>query len=276
MRLLRSLGNPLLAAVFTLAFPLAQAQAQECVEFKGLNHCGVGDAHISVGDEGVRIETGDTSGESGVVIHTGLARHWGAGVFSESDTPESGRMLLSSVSEGSTTSTASIMTEDGRVSYAATFTGAGEASTHSALIYYQGQLQHAAMRLANGTTGVTTPVGPINPGPTPPACRMPSQSWHACMDQCANAGYWDCNYCNVPCDYQFFVTNRGQCQWTIDLPHSYVALEDGSIIPADRLVLSEEVHGPTNYPYLGFDEIHLQTTANLTQIVSESVTPAER
>ncbi len=279
MRLLWNFGTPLWAAVFSLALPLAQAQAQDqdCVTFQDLNHCGVGEAYVSATDEGVRIENGDVSGESGVVIHTGMASHWTAGVFSESDAPEHGKMLLSSVSEGSMTSTATLVTEDGRAAYSTTFTGAGEESTHSALVYYQGQLQGVMTRLHNGGVNVFEPDEPVTPWPPPsPSCRPAYQSWNSCMDQCQSMGYWSCNYCYTPCNYSFSVTPRGQCQWTIDLAHPYVELSDGRILQADRLVLSEEVHGPTNYPYLGFDEIHLQTTANVTQIVSESVTPAKQ
>ena len=47
MRLSVNLRAALCTAVLSLVVPLSQAQAQECVKFQDLNHCGIGAATVS-------------------------------------------------------------------------------------------------------------------------------------------------------------------------------------------------------------------------------------
>ncbi|WP_426755299.1 hypothetical protein [Myxococcus sp. Y35] len=243
--------------------------------FSELNHCGIGKARVTATDAGVKVESESGSGQDGVLIHTGLATNWTAATFSQSDRAEN-RMLFSSVSEGSVTSTATIDSNGQENTYAARFTGAGESTTYSAMVYHQGRLQAAIGGIRNGTIGVYEP-GPYNPGPVtnnPPNCRSRYQSVSACLTQCSQMGYWNCNYCYIPCASTFHVTPRASCEWRFQVASPVVRLSDGREVAADEIVLSEEVRGPTSYPYLGFDEIHIQSTARTVEIVSESVVPA--
>lgn len=285
MRFSRKFEKALWAAVFSLALPLgqAQAQAQECVEFSGLRHCGIGDARLSVTDEGLRVDNESGSGQDGMVIHTGLATSWTAGIFGKSDHPDSERTVFSSVSEGSTTSTASLVTEGEKTSYAASFTGAGESTTYSVMIYYQGQLQRAIGGVGNGTIGVHEPGPRTNPGSVQPYCRARhydsggrtgAQAERACMNDCVSMGYNTCSYCTRPCTATFNTRPNASCEWRFDVAYPYLELADGSEVLGDQIVLSEEVRGPASYPYLGFDEIHIQSTMKAMQIVSESVVSA--
>ncbi len=271
MRLPQGFGNALWAAVFAFALPFAQAQAHECVEFKGLNHCGIGNAQVSASDDGVKVVSDDASGEGGVVIHTGLAIDWTAGFFSESDAPEN-KMLFSSVSEGSVTSTATVETQGAVRTYAASFTGAGESTTYSVLVYNRGQLQASVGGIRNGTIGGQEPV---NPGPGPaPYCRPQYQTQDQCKNECQDQRYGSCDYCRIPCRGVFRTLPDAVCQWRFDVPYRRVVLSDGREVEGDELVLTEEVRGPTSYPYLGFDEIRVQSTARTLQIASESVIPS--
>ncbi|AKQ63277.1 hypothetical protein A176_000189 [Myxococcus hansupus] len=270
MRLLRQYNNTLWAAVFAFTLPFAQAQAQECVEFKGLNHCGIGNAQVSVSDEGLKVVSDDASGKGGVLIYTGLATSWTAGFFSESDADEN-RMLFSSVSEGSVTSTASVETRGKERTYAGSFTGAGESTTYSVLVYQRGRLQAAVGGIRNGTIGGQEP---LEPGPIQPYCRPQYQTQQMCEYDCADRGYGSCNYCRNPCQGTFRTLPDAVCQWRFDVAYGRVMLMDGREVEGDEIVLTEEVRGPTSYPYLGFDEIHVQSTARTLRMVSESVIPA--
>ncbi|HYI00403.1 hypothetical protein [Hyalangium sp.] len=264
-----SLGKSLWAAIFTLVLPLAQAQAQECVEFQGVNHCGIGAARLSVTDEGLKAESRDTTGKDGVAIHTGLSSNWTAALFSDNAGKDAQRTILTSVSEGAPTSTATLDTRGETTTYAATFTGSGQESTYSALLYRDGVLQAAVGGIRSGTPGI---VSRPNPGWTP-ACRPYNQNYNSCISSCYSAGYPNCNYCNTPCRNTFHVTPRGACQWRFDLSATSLQLADGRRVEADELVLNEEVRGAASYPYLGFDQILIQSTAASMTIASESVDP---
>jgi hypothetical protein len=225
---------------------------------------------VSVGEKGVQVENGSTSGEDGVAIHTGLATNWTAATFIETEEPES-KTVLSSVSEGSTTSTATIEQREESIAYSSTFTGAGDETTYSMLVYNRGVLQAAVGGVRSGGGGVinTRP----NPGWTP-YCRPIGQSYSRCLNSCRSAGYISCNYCSRPCRNTFNTSPLGACQWRFDLAYPAVSLPDGRVVRADEVVMTEEVHGPTNYPYLGFDQIQLQTTAKATTVTNESVVNA--
>ncbi|QSQ26542.1 hypothetical protein JY651_17110 [Pyxidicoccus parkwayensis] len=269
MRLKRMIGNSLWAAVLALVIPVTQAQAEDCVTYNGLNHCAKGNAKVSSeGDAGVQVDT-DESGHSGVIIHTGLATHWTAGTFTSSDDESSNvRTLLSSVSEGSATSTATIETDGETTTYASTFTNAGEDTTHSVLIYYRGVLRYAA-------GGLHQQGGPIinEPGPVGPNCRPAGQSVTFCRNTCRSWGYPNCDYCNTPCAGVFSTRPTGSCEWRFQLPHENVRIAD-QVIQGDEIVFSEEVPGASSYPYLGFDQIHIETTARNLTVTNESVVNA--
>lgn len=272
MRLLRSLGNLLSGAVLALVLPLSQANAQECVLYSGLNHCGLGSARVSLTSTGVRVDNGTTTGQDGVAINTGQATNWTAATFVEGDgTSTASRTVLSSVSEGSSTSTATLDQRGDQVSYASTFTGAGSGTTYSLLVYRQGILQASVGGVRSGTIGV---ISVPNPGWTP-YCRPVGQTYNQCINSCIQNRYINCNYCSIPCRNTFHTTPRASCEWRFDVAHPSLRLPDGRIVQGDSIVMSEEVNAPSQYPYLGFDQIRIQTTAKTTLISNESVVSAK-
>ncbi|MFP2928562.1 hypothetical protein ACLESO_25880 [Pyxidicoccus sp. 3LG] len=271
MRLPLNLGASLFAAVLSLVVPFSQAQAQECVKFQGLNHCGLNAARVSGSDAGVRVSTADTSGKSGVSIHLPAAAAWTAELVSEG----AQRNLFTAIAEGAPVSTATVDAKAESTTYSATFTGSGARTTYSVLAYLNGTLQAAVGGVQSGETGAQ---GMMIPGGNwTPSCRPRTQTYNDCTISCAQNGYPNCNYCSNPCRIYVGFGNaavNSACSWTIAVAEPAIQLPGGQIVRADRLVLHEEVAGPSNYPYLNFSRIDLQTTARSTTITAESVTPA--
>jgi hypothetical protein len=236
------------------------------VDFQGVNHCAIGSARLSLSEEGLKAQSGGATGQDGVAINLGLTSNWTAGTFSESKGDQ--KTVLTSVSEGSPTSTATITTKGETASYSATFTGSGEQSTYSLLVYNRGVLQAAVGGLQGGVISAQAIPG----GNWTPSCRPLGQSYNSCLSSCYSHGYPNCNYCSVPCRNTFHVTPRGACQWRFDVPAQRVQLSSGQVVAADEIVMNEEVQGASSYPYLGFDQILIQSTAASTTITSESTT----
>ncbi|MFP2904943.1 hypothetical protein ACLESD_07790 [Pyxidicoccus sp. 3LFB2] len=271
MRLSVNLRAALCTAVLSLVVPLSQAQAQECVKFQDLNHCGIGAAKVSATTRGVRIDVAEGTGKDGVAIQLPAAAAWTAEFASEG----AQRNLFTAVAEGAPVSTATVDSRAEGTTYSATFTGSGEGTTYSVLAYYQGRLQGAVGGVQSGQQG---PVGMMIPGGNwTPSCRPRTQNYNTCLAVCAQNQYSNCNYCSTPCRTYVGFANavmNSACSWTFAVSEPGVRLPNGEIVRADRLVLHEEVSGPSNYPYLNFNRIDMQTTARSTLITAESFTPA--
>lgn len=278
MRSFHHLGYSCLAALVALSLPLGEARAQECVEYAGLNHCAIGSAQLEVTEEGLKVQGGSESGEDGVAISMEGATRWTAATRLDEHTEDSAaRTVFTAAAEGAPVSTATVRTEGLRSSYAATFTASGESPTYSAMVYARGVLQGAVRGLRNGTIAAVNPGGggTTDPGPAP-SCTIFSHP--VCMDECSRHGWQPCFHCNVPCETSFHNHQLsthdvpiGTCDWTISLHDPVVQLADGRIVQGDTLVLREELTGAGSYPYLNFDQITLQSTAQSTTLSNESV-----
>ncbi|MFE8598555.1 hypothetical protein [Archangium violaceum] len=246
MRLLRSLVNPCLAAVFTLVLPLAQAQAQQCMSYRGLNHCALGTARLSLLGSDLRADAGSTSGKDGVAINTGLATAWVADTRLDNSIGSTHSLLLTSVSDGAPTSTATIQMQGDLETYSATFSGAGAESTFSVLVYRDGVLQTAVGGIRNRQMAVQ-------------AQRITDPN--------------DANRTNKHPKprTQFHVLATGACQWSIEDGPRIFTLPNGKIVQGNQLVLTEEIRGPGSYPYLGFEQILFQSTSKSVTFVDTSV-----
>jgi len=274
MRLPLNLRTALFAAVLSLFVPLRQAQAQECVKFQGLNHCGIGAARVSGSEEDVRIDVPEATGKDGISIQLPSAEAWTAEFVSDDDVH---RDLFTAVAEGAPVSTTTMDSKPDATTYSATFTGSGEGTTYSVLAYYNGKLQAAVGGIPSGTQGAASRFIPN--GSQPPSCRRLPQTYSQCLEACDNIGYVNCDYCSTPCRTILSFKNdrlTGACSWTVGVSEPAVTLANGEQVLADQLVLLEEVAGPSNYPYLDFNRIDLQTTARSTVITAESFIPASR
>jgi len=247
MRLLRMLGNSFRAAVFTLVLPFAQGQAQQCVSYQGLQHCTLGTARLSATDTELKVTNGTTSGKDGVAISTGMAETWTAELTTETSVSTAQRTVLTSLSDGSATSTATLQNNGDKLEISATYTGAGTNSTFSALVYRGDTLLASVQGLKNAQVAATD----FNSSRSNKDKGMgPPKGFH--------------------------VTSNGECQWTFTGANWDLQLANGQVVTgADRLVLREEILGAGSYPYLGFDQILVQTTSQFITIGTESVVKAQ-
>jgi hypothetical protein len=275
MRLSHHLGYSCLAALVALALPSGQAHAQACVDFAGLNHCTTGSARLSVTEEGLKVQSGTTSGQDGVVVAVDGATSWTAGTRMERSGLAVEKTVLTAAAEGAPVSTATVQTQGLRSSYSATFTGSGQGSTYSAMVYARGVFQGGMTHVRNGTIGATNPGGPITTGSGPaPTCTI--FPYAECMQECYRHNWQPCTYCSNPCGSSFdnLVSVPGvldgTCQWTFALHDRNVQLADGRIVQGDTLILREEVPAAGSYPYLSFDQIVIQSTAKSTTVSNES------
>ncbi|WP_050989158.1 hypothetical protein [Corallococcus macrosporus] len=274
MRSFRRVGTALWAAVFSLAFPLSQAAAADnCVEFQGLQHCAVGAAKVTGSERGVRIDNADTSGKGGVAIHMPPAAAWTSEVVSDG----AQRNAFTAYAEQVPVSTSTVNATAESTTYSATFTGSGDATTYSVLAYRNGRLQAAVGGIRSGDTGAVGLMVP-NPGWTP-NCRPRGQTVLQCEQACWSNGYANCNYCYTLCPISTGFGNasyNSACFWQHAVAEPAVRLPNGQVVQADQIVMQEEVSGPSNYPYLNFNRIDVQTTARTTVITGESVAPASK
>lgn len=264
MSLLRRFGASLSGAVLALVLPLSQAQAQDCVRLKALNHCGIGAAHLSLTGEGVLVENGSYTGEDGVAIHTGPISGWSAAAFVETDAPES-KTVLSSVSEGTVTSATVIDQRGESIAFGASFTSAGS-KTYAASVYSEGRFIGIQSGISLGFLGPVT--YPSLSYRWSPSCRPIGQTYMQCRNVCHR--YGSCDYCSIPCRNGFNRTAYGAAEWRFALAYSNVKLPDGRVLQGDELVLTEELDNPgTAAPVC--DEIRLQTTAKATTLFESFV-----
>ncbi|MCY1077131.1 hypothetical protein [Archangium lansingense] len=250
MRVLQSLVNPCLAAVFALVLPLAQAQAQQCVSYRGLDHCALGTARLSLQGSELRADGGSTSGKDGIAINTGLATTWTASTQLDYTNGSTHSLLLTSVSDGAPTSTATIQKQGDLETYSATFSGTGAESTFSVLVYRDGVLQAAVSGVRNGQFAaraqrITDPNDQNRTNKTP----KPRNTFH--------------------------VLSTGACEWTIEDEAQIFQLANGKVVQGNRIVLTEELRGPGSYPYFGFDQILLQSTSKSVTFIDTSVVSAK-
>ncbi|MFY0568617.1 hypothetical protein ACN28E_33020 [Archangium lansingense] len=251
MRVLQSLVNPCLAAVFALVLPLAQAQAQQCVSYRGLDHCALGTARLSLQGSELRADGGSTSGKDGIAINTGLATTWTASTQLDYTNGSTHSLLLTSVSDGAPTSTATIQKQGDLETYSATFSGTGAESTFSVLVYRDGVLQAAVSGVRNGQLAVQAQ-----------CITDPNDANRTCKSR-------------KPRTNTFHVLTNGACEWTIEDDVQIFQLANGKVVQGNRLVLTEEVRGPGSYPYFGFDQILLQSTSKSVTFIDTSVVSAK-
>ncbi|RKG92448.1 hypothetical protein [Corallococcus terminator] len=269
MRLFRRLAQSSLAALFVVALPFAQAQAEECVSFNGINHCGMGKAQLKLNGKELQVVSPYGAAEDGVAIFTEGSTVWSAGFRSEPSGRGVEQTVLTGESEGAAASTATIRTEGGRTSYAATFTAATpDASTYTATVYSQGQRVASVSGVRYGDVGVTQVSNRPIYGYTP---ECTNQSYNACRQSCLSAGYPNCNYCSIPCRRTFHrLELNGACVWSMQVQRATFELAQmgaaAQVVEGDMVELTEEIDPSGSYPYVNFDRILVQSTAKVTTL----------
>ncbi len=213
-----------------------------CVEFAGNSHCSLGGARLALSAKGELGVTGmRTADKDGVAIHLpDVTSFTPSGVWSRAN--GGAKMVARSINEGVSTSTMSASVDQGGVAFSASFTGAGQASTYSAIYSRNGEEVARIANLSNGT--VLRPIfRPCSPWPRclwepqPPIFRIRTV---LAANATSNA------------------EASGACSWEQrfdpDAP-AQVTLEDGRTVEVDHLELREEIPAGGSYPYTSFNRI---------------------
>ena len=234
-----------LALCALLAVPFT-AQAQDCVDFEGLEHCSVNDAELILG-EGLTVIPAK-GGDSGVSVHFSEGVVWGSAVEIEENAKGATSVLATAASEGKITSTSTVRRDArGSLGFSATFTGASEGRTYSIQVYNDGVFQGGAGGIDDGAEYLYVD----------PRWDEDFIMWLI--------GHWS---------FHLRVADGG-CGWEINLDETRaLRLANGEVLEGDTIRFEEELRkGHGHYPYTGFDTIELLGSAPSITLESASVLP---
>ena len=248
-----------LLAALVLSAP-AQAQAQDCVSFQGIDHCPVGLAVLSTDSNGLNVSSPSGDGQDGVVSRFAATTFWNAQLGLPGGAGNNPATHFSSISADKVTSELDITPENGRLHLQATFTGDSDSSTYSVLIYDHGILQGSLGGFsgdpANQKASATTAGG------NHLSRRFALYVDGMYMGQFDNSWLWIW--------LSFSISSNGGCNWGMILPQETTfSLPNGQQVTGDEVRFEEDVQGPSHYPYLGFEAIQTQSTAGSFTIANE-------
>lgn len=246
-----------LLAALALAPP---AQAQECVTFQGIDHCPVGLAVLNADADGLTVSGLGPEGQDGVVSRFAPTTFWNAQLALPAGPGNNQATHFSSISAGKVTSELDIAPQNGRLHLEATFTGDSESSTYSVLIYDDGILK-GSLGGFSGDPGA----GKLS-GKASAANRLSTKIAlyidGIYMGQIEEPWWWPW--------ISFGIANNGGCNWGVQMAGDVTfALPDGNQVVGDEVRFTEDVRGPSHYPYLGFEAIATRTTAESFTVMNE-------
>ncbi|RKH49924.1 hypothetical protein D7X55_09335 [Corallococcus sp. AB049A] len=273
MRLFRRLAHSSLATLFVLALPLAQAQAQDCVQFSGMKHCATGAAKLVVDGKELLVQSADASGNDGVVVDTAQAKGWSAGLAHEPSGEARETTVKTVISDGKVVA-ASVVTETSEgQEFAASFVDAnGKPATYSAMVFREGQLVASVSGISSGSVGARSVAGLGKKSCT-------TLTYKACMKLCLD-GPIGCAYCKVPCigsvNQEEWVLSNGKypyLDFSLQSPFGAFSVGDAAkaapqIVVGDQLVLISDV--PSEGAQ-GIDQVVVQSTAKTVSLSNETV-----
>ncbi len=206
-----------------------------CVEFRGSRHCALGGADVfAEGDQALIAKNLDQVEEDGVaILLPEVTEFRPTGVFESRGGPS--QMIARSINEGVSTSMMKVDVGEAGISLSASFTGAGDESTYSAIFYREGG---EVARIANIRNGEAVGI-----------YRFPCEPWPWCIIEPL-----------LPPVFHVYQRgeNLGSCSWQQEFPPGQLVgatLPSGEKIEADRIELREEVPAKGSYPYLTFNRI---------------------
>ena len=265
----------------------AAVAAPNCVEFQGIDHCPLGSAQLEVNASGsLLIATNlGSDGSGGVASLFDKSTTWRAKM--KIPNPRVGqRALLSSVADGFVTSTAQIELGEEGMFLRTTFTGTpGGTGTHHVVLLRAGQVVAQVEGLESADTLVIRSVLPT-PEDCPPYC------WPEPIPGDPIPGGWDIPWEPIPWPPErwppwdpegpdgpdlpsgptFTVTPIGACMWGAHFDQDVeVFAGSASLGVGDELRVVEDIVGPGNYPYDGFDSILTQTNGPVIVVQTEFV-----
>lgn len=241
MRKLHNHRPALLGALLCLLLATG-VTAQESVTFEGLEHAALGGASLSLGADGLAVESLGTSGEDGVHITLPGSIFWTAETGIESTGNGDDRLHLTAHADGLAISTFDIQQEGAQLNLSATFTAGGVEPTYSLLVYNGGVFR--------GGVGGLNPFDPISI-----AFPWINPCW---LDP------WPCIW-----DPPFAAFDS--CEWRLILMGEATVSAQGQSFQGDEIRLVEEIVDGGQYPYTDFDGISVQGTVESITLHSETV-----
>lgn len=251
---LPSSRNPWLALALTCLLwspPLGAAPAPACVEFRGLQHCTLGSATLTLTEVGLELEGLDASGDSGKIALFEATDSWSAAydVKEEGDYGDEGEendgggaaLTVDFLSSGEAIGTGRIEDDGDGAVFSAGYTGGGESGSVSVLIFDHGVF-------VGGLGGI--------PGGSP-AARSAGGALPSLIKEIRD---------------EFYIAPAGNCEltWLFDEAQSF-ELPDGSILDGDEIRLVEEVAAGGRYPYLSFDAVAVRANFGSLVLTAEGV-----
>lgn len=238
----------------------APAQAQDCVPFQGIDHCPIGLATLSAGPDGLTVTSPGGDGSDGVESRFDPTTFWKAQFALPAGEDNNQATHFSSISAGKVTSELDIAPEDGRLHLQASFTGDAETSTYSVLIYDDGILVGSLGGFSGEGDGNT--LSSKKAGPNRITQRIALYIDGIYMGQIREPWWWPW--------VSFGIANDGGCNWGLQMANDVTfSLPDGNRVVGDEVRFEEDVRGPSHYPYLGFEAIATQSTAESFRVVNE-------
>lgn len=239
----------------------APALAQECVPFQGIDHCPVGLASLSVGPDGLSVDSPGGSGDDGVVSRFAPTTFWRGEFAIPAGSGTNQATHFSSISGGNVTSGLDITPVNGRLQLEATFTGDSESSTYSVLIYDDGILV-GSLGNFSGDPDAGNKVSGKAGGKNRLGQKIALYIDGIYMGQIEEPWWWPW--------VTFGIANNGGCNWGVGIGHDVLfTLPDGNRVVGDEVRFTEDVKGPNHYPYLGFEAIETRSTASTFTLTDE-------
>lgn len=243
-----------LAVAFVLV-AAAPAFSQECATFDGVEHCPLGTASLTQSADGLTVDGFGESDENGVALSFADATSWRSQVDARGNGEGTASLRTAAIADGVTSSTATFEQNDGLLELSATFTGSGDDSTYSAMVYNDGVFQGGVGGLNNNQRAMYVDINdPLNPW------DEPDPFWD-----------WPWRWPWIGWGFDILATNQA-CQWAIDFDTAVnFHLSDGTQVMGDEVRLVEEVDPDGGYVYLSFDGITAQGDLGSFTFTSESL-----
>lgn len=246
-----------LAGALVLLAAAPPAAAEDCVTFDGVEHCALGQSTLVLTPDGLSVEGIGDAPENGVALAFADATSWRAEADARGNREGTARLRTAAIADGITTSTATFRQNQGRFELSATFTGAGEGSTYSALVFDDGVFQGGTGGLGNGQAAAYVAYNdPANPWDI-----LPMDDW------------WDWPWWWPWGGWGFNIRAVDQaCQWTVQFEEAVsLHLANGTRVMGDEIRLVEEVRESGGYVYLSFDGITVHGALDALTFTSESL-----
>ena len=229
------------AAAVALTLVGAQSAHANCITYQGINHCSIGSAHLSISNGVLTATNLGSNALDGVEASFSGVTHWDATM--NIPNPSVGdRARFSAISHGQTTARADLRLTPGGLVVTTSFTGGNGSSTVE--IYDHGVLANTLPMPDDGRGPII--IGPIDFPPTDPF----PDPWPPIID--------------------FDVTALGACSYGFRFQGGVTVTVGSQTFSATNVVIRENLSG-SQYPYVSFDRMQIQTNGPTLEIPDTNV-----